>query len=233
MCQPMAGKVLTFRIMLGSAICLTFIGCSSVQTPHAFATELSQVQAERSQFSINGQYRFGLHTFDFDRGQLSHMFWRGRTVPLQDCSNEIFYCFATPEISLTIPRSCDALTQASVGDVWQTGSVRTRVVWKAAGQLSLHFIERNGLYLVNPDNPNIVFRYRLRSLGSLASDLAIFYRDSPERLAIDARPLIDLAESGVMASDQFTIPLLPHMNTVNGSASLTSDAPHFLPCTAQ
>jgi hypothetical protein len=204
--------------------------CTSTQTTTAASPPDRPNQSVEDYHPSRGPTRYGYYSIDIPNQRISNIFWSGRTIPLENCNTVESYCIKSEELNFAIPKSCSAVASISPGDEWVVEGVRMRAVWRESNRLILHRYDPNGLYLINVDNPHITFKYQFQALGTSHNGLMQLYIDTPEWMARpNARSFAEIARTGELSSDRFTIDQPEGFNTIHGY-NLDDERGPLFPC---
>lgn len=80
---------------------------------------------------------------------------------IEDCSNADYFCIQSKPFNLALPRSCEVVTRAKVGDVWALGPVRNEILHIDKEPVPPIHGGGSGTtyYIGNPETPDLLYEY--------------------------------------------------------------------------
>jgi len=151
-----------------------------------FAVAAVFVTAACAQQAYTGAWGRGVHVF----GHLVLDFgWKTERAgifqsALIDCSNAQYYCAASRDINIVVPRQCET---PQAGEQWSAGGITTRVLGSVSAPAHQYFL------LGDEKHPHVLFGY------SPAGGVAWVFNDPSKTVDFVAK-----AKSGGMASYYLT-----------------------------
>lgn len=110
------------------------------------------------------RFQYGALHLDFGKGSATSGL---EVAELIDCSNSEFYCASSKLFSFVLPKKCQL--KMLVGDEWQIGGIRTRVVGALDEPVGHLGLEGGTLYVVQTDgDPHTALLYK-PSTGPVAA----------------------------------------------------------------